>query len=239
MDILKVLSRLLDYPSEDIQQHQGDIAEAIDNATQISPQMREALNGTLRSIYDDDLLDAQERYCLLFDQGRALSLHLFEHVHGESRDRGQAMVDLMELYEGQGFAIERSELPDFIPLFLEFLATLPELDAREWLADVSHILARLAARLEQRDSSYSHTLSALLMLCGKSHLLEQERSAVSEETRDDTPEALDKEWEEAAVSFSAPEDCGHDRSRVGADTQAIQWVDPVSPSNTINEGRIQ
>src|SRR5690606_22756321 len=80
-----------------------------------------------------DLVDVQARYSELFDKGRALSLLLFEHVHGESRDRGQAMVDLMAQYEAAGFAIGVRELPDYIPLYLEFLATREDLEAREGL----------------------------------------------------------------------------------------------------------
>ena len=67
-------------------------------------------------------LEAQAKYDSLFERGRSLSLWLFEHVHGESRDRGQAMVDLMAQYDMAGFEINAKELPDYLPMYLEFLS---------------------------------------------------------------------------------------------------------------------
>lgn len=238
MQILKVIARLLSYPEQAVQQHQGDLALAISHATEVSPDMRSQLLQTMGDIYNGDLLDAESAYSQLFDQGRALSLHLFEHVHGESRDRGQAMVDLMEVYEGHGFAIDRRELPDYIPLFLEFLSYLPEMEAREWLADVGHILARLGARLEERKSNYASLFAALLMICGKGELIESERNEVVNEERDDTPEVLDREWEESAVTFSAPENCSiKRRPATGTAKQALNWVEAGSTANQANGGQ--
>jgi nitrate reductase delta subunit len=231
MQILKVLSRLLDYPNEDAGRHQGDVALAISNATEISPDMRSQLLETMRDIYQQDLLEAEEKYSALFDQGRALSLHLFEHVHGESRDRGQAMVELMQVYEDKGLTLDQRELPDFIPLFLEFLSRLPAMDAREWLADVSPILARLAARLRERQSSYANLFAAMLMICGQTSLIEQQQADIANEERDDTPEALDREWEEAAVTFSPPDNCSSKPARDPNQQQALNWVNPVSNHN--------
>jgi nitrate reductase delta subunit len=242
MQILKVIARLLEYPNEDARQHQADMALAISSATEISPDMRVALLDTMQSIYRQDLLDAEEAYSGLFDQGRALSLHLFEHVHGESRDRGQAMVDLMQVYEDNGLQLDQRELPDFIPLFIEFLARLPHLDAREWLADMSPILARLGARLLERQSAYANLFAALLMICGQSALIEQERASIAGEERDDTAEALDREWEESAVTFSGADSCdtsGNRKDQQRNKQQAIQWVDPVPNVKQQLGGHIQ
>lgn len=239
MQILKVISCLLDYPREDVRQHRGDLALAISNAREISPDMRSQLLETLQHIYQQDLIDAEEQYSGLFDQGRILSIHLFEHVHGESRDRGQAMVDLMQVYEDNGFAMDKRELPDFIPLFLEFLSWLPDMDAREWLADVSPILARLGARLKERDSSYANLFAALLMICGQHGLMAEEQAAAEKEERDDTPEALDREWEEAAVSFSPPDNCSTNKPAVDPNQrQALHWVDPAATVNQPIGGQI-
>lgn len=235
MQILKVIALLLDYPRDTVRQHRADLALAISHATEISPDMRSALLANLGAIYEGELLDAEVGYSNLFDQGRALPLHLFEHVHGESRDRGQAMVDLLQVYEDQGFAIDRRELPDYIPLFLEFLSCLPDMEAREWLADVSHILARLGARLSERGSSYAHLLEALLSLCGKSNLLEEERRAVAGEERDDTAEAIDREWEEAAVTFSPPEPCNTPTPSQPRQ-ETLHWVDAASSTQQQLEG---
>ena len=150
MDILKVIACLMDYPTQDVAEHKGELALVISQAKEISPDHRARLLETLHDIYNGELMDAEERYTGLFEQGRSLSLHLFEHVHGESRDRGQAMVDLMAEYASNGFEIDSKELPDYIPMYLEYLSNRPDLEAREWLADVSHILSLLGARLIER-----------------------------------------------------------------------------------------
>ena len=165
--------------------------------------MRQQLKDLLQAVYSGDLMDAQEAYTGLFDRGRSLSLLLFEHVHGESRDRGQAMVDLMALYENHGFAINVRELPDYIPLYLEYLSHRPHLEAREGLTDVSHILGLLSARLQERNSPYASLFDALLMISGAQVDITQLRKQTASEKRDDTLEALDKIWEEEAVTFGA------------------------------------
>ncbi|WP_312958720.1 nitrate reductase molybdenum cofactor assembly chaperone [Stutzerimonas nitrititolerans] len=203
MQILKVISLLLDYPDECLREAHAELAEAIDAAREISPQLRTALRSLLDELSEGELMDAQERYTDLFDKGRALSLLLFEHVHGESRDRGQAMVDLMAQYEAAGFAIGVRELPDYIPLYLEYLATREALEAREGLADVAHLLALLAARLEERGSPHAACFRALLQIAGEplQETLASLREQVAAEERDDSLEALDRVWEEEQVNF--------------------------------------
>jgi nitrate reductase delta subunit len=203
MQILKVISLLLDYPDERLQGGFQDLVAAISGSREISPQQRSELLELLELLVNDDLMDAQERYTELFDRGRALSLLLFEHVHGESRDRGQAMVDLMAQYEVAGFAIGVRELPDYIPLYLEYLAFGEGLDAREGLADVAHLLALLAARLVERQSPYAACFRALLQIAGEQPdaAVAEVRNQVASEQRDDSLEALDTIWEEEAVDF--------------------------------------
>ncbi len=203
MDILKVISRLMDYPSAELQPHLAELDAVIAGAREISPSMRAHLQVLLQEIYSGDLLDAQETYTGLFDRGRSLSLLLFEHVHGESRDRGQAMVDLMDQYQDAGLQLSAHELPDFIPLYLEFLALRQDLEAREGLADISHILGMLSARLRERDSTYACLFDALLMISGSRVNVEALQAVAANEERDDSPEALDKIWEEEAVTFGA------------------------------------
>lgn len=207
MQILKVISLLLDYPDEALHSARTELTGAINSAREISPEQRAALCALLDELAGDDLFDVQERYTELFDRGRALSLLLFEHVHGESRDRGQAMVDLMAQYEDAGFAIGVRELPDYIPLYLEYLASREDLEAREGLADVSHLLALLAARLEDRDSPYAACFRALLQVAGEqpAQAVAELREQVAAETRDDSLEALDKLWEEEVVDFLSAE----------------------------------
>jgi nitrate reductase delta subunit len=149
-----------------------------------------------------DLIEAQERYVGLFDRSRRVSLHLFEHVHGESRDRGMAMVNLGELYAAAGLLPDPHELPDFLPMYLEYLSLLPADQARRSLGDVGPILQGVHARLEERDSPYQAVFAALLDLAG----LAPQRIEGAAEPADDTPEALDRVWEEAAVTFGPEND---------------------------------
>ena len=121
----KALSALLSYPSADLQHAVGELRTVIETEALVPSAVRRQLDALLADIAGGDLYDLQERYVLLFDRTRSLSLHMFEHVHGESRDRGQAMVDLLAMYEERGLAAVKNELPDFLPVFLEFRARLP------------------------------------------------------------------------------------------------------------------
>ena len=150
MQTLKVLSALLTYPTAELQDAVPDIETVIENDLLLPRAVRQQLDVLLEELATLDLLDLQERYVLLFDRTRSLSLHLFEHVHGESRDRGQAMIDLKNMYEQNGLFMNQAELPDFLPMFLEFLATRPPVEAAHLLGQPAHILAALAERLAQR-----------------------------------------------------------------------------------------
>lgn len=234
MRILKVISLLLDYPTEQLVAGRDELDQAIATSREISPAQRSALIELLNLICDNDLMDGQEHYGALFGRGRSLSLLMFEHVHGESRDRGQAMVDLMAQYEEAGFAIGVKELPDYIPLYLEYLSTCEDLVAREGLADVAHLLALLAARLDERDSAYASCLRALLQIAGiePQEALAEVREQVAAEVRDDSLEALDKIWEEEAVDFMQAEQqdrCPSQASLPGKAREEsaipLHWVD--------------
>ena len=128
-----------------------ELTAAIEREALLPAGVHRQLERLMNEIATGDLYDLQERYVLLFDRTRSLSLHLFEHVHGESRDRGQAMIDLKSLYENGGLEIDATELPDFLPLFLEFLSTQPRAEAYELLGQPAHIFAALAERLRKRE----------------------------------------------------------------------------------------
>ena len=199
----KALSLLLSYPTAEIQAAASDVAAAIDNEGLLRNPLSRGVQDFAQELAVGDLFDLQERYILLFDRTRSLSLHLFEHVHGEGRDRGQALVDLKALYEQNGLDIEASELPDFLPLFLEFLSLLPETEARDLLGQPAHILSALADRLRQRDSSYAVLLEALLSLANTDNAQAGDLIAVGDDNPDDL-EALDRQWQEEAVTFGPP-----------------------------------
>ena len=139
---------------------------------------------------------------LLFDRTRSLSLHLFEHVHGESRDRGQAMVDLKAQYEKAGLEQDSTELPDFLPLFLEYVSTLPAAEARDALAQPAHIFAALAERLRKRRSAYEAVFRALVALSAAKPK-EDDVAALLALPDPDANDfaALDAAWEDEEVRF--------------------------------------
>jgi nitrate reductase delta subunit len=201
MQLLKVLARVLEYPTEELQTSKDALIAAVLEDSRLPRQNKEQLLRCLEMLCDGDLLDMQENYVGMFDKGRATSLLLFEHVHGESRDRGQAMVDLMEEYRTNGLEIDARELPDYLPLFLEYLSTRPWDEIRNWLEDIHHILGLLGERLYQRESFYHVVMDSLLTLSGRTANRQELARIVASEERDDTPEALDKVWEEEMVKF--------------------------------------
>ena len=131
---LKVLSALLCYPQAESHAALAEMAAALEQEQLLPERERRALHAFIERLARTELMELQEQYVATFDRGRALSLHLFEHIHGESRDRGQAMVNLLEAYRQHGFALNARELPDYLPLFLEYLSVLPSAQAAEELA---------------------------------------------------------------------------------------------------------
>ncbi|WP_347330551.1 nitrate reductase molybdenum cofactor assembly chaperone [Marinimicrobium locisalis] len=200
MKSLRVISLLMEYPTAELMEGRAELVELV-SSMNLKGKQREALLAFVEQRTGGDLMDWQAEYDALFERGRSLSLLLFEHVHGESRDRGQAMVDLMNQYQQAGLAIDANELPDYLPLYLEFLSTQGPDNARAGLQEVEHILGLLAARLKERESNYAALFEALLHWCGDRVDIEQMREQVAGEARDDTPEALDQVWEEEAVTF--------------------------------------
>ena len=236
---LRVLARLLDYPCAELQAAAGELAAILDDETRLPEPLRKRLGQWCQRLAQSDLLDLQEAYVELFDRGRSVSLLLFEHVHGESRDRGQAMVDLLHRYNAAGLAIHVNELPDYLPLYLEFLALQDAEGARVGLAEVAHILALLATRLDERGSAYAAVFHGLLELSGERPDLAALHRDCEQEARDDSLEALDKAWEETQVSFGEPAaGCpSNPRQPSSALEQPLQWVaQPVPPRRVASQG---
>ncbi len=164
MDILALISRLIDYPTEGLVNAKAEVISFIKNDENLLQKDKAGLVNFVEIRFSMDLLDWQSDYDAMFERGRTLSLLLFEHLHGESRDRGQAMINLIAEYKKAGLEIAARELPDHIPLFLEFASTQGTENARIWLQDVAHILALLKVRLEKRDSDYAALFTTLVNL---------------------------------------------------------------------------
>ena len=228
MRSLKVISTLLGYPENELFEARQALIDEVQSDEGLPEAQQAQLIEFIEQLCNQELMDAQENYVSLFDRGRSLSLLLFEHVHGESRDRGQAMVDLMAVYEKEGFAIDVRELPDYLPLFLEYLSLRPESEVQQWLADVSHILALLETRLHQRKCNYALLFEVRLSFTGVPVERKELREKVAAEVRDDTPEAMDEVWEEEMVRFTenSAQDCGD-----SAISQRRRELDKVQPLN--------
>jgi nitrate reductase molybdenum cofactor assembly chaperone NarJ/NarW len=221
----KALSALLCYPSDDLKEASDEIGAVLTTEAILSPASITALQPLLLDLKVMDLYDLQERYVLLFDRSRTLSLNLFEHIHGEGRDRGGAMVDLLETYRAGGFDLVSTELPDHLPILLEYLSNRSVADAKEMLQDAGHILAALATRLMRRESTYAAVFTALTEFAA----IETDSTDVTEllKVADDDPEdleALDSVWEEAEVTFGPSADAGCPVSR-----DLLAKMDPTPP----------
>ena len=199
--ILKALAALLGYPSAELKENIAEISREIDREAVVTPSDRAKLSTLLSRFAQDDLLDLQSVYSELFDRSRSLSLHLFEHVHGDSRERGQAMIDLGQQYIEGGYFLEGSELPDFVPVFLEYASCLPGADAQEMLSQPAHVFAALAERLDKRGSDYAAVFHSLVALAN-ARVDADARAIVDQNTPTEDAADIDAEWEEAPVSFN-------------------------------------
>ncbi len=163
----KALGALLSYPSAELVAALPEIAAILDREPRLDRPMRGALDALIAWLARVDLLDAEENYVALFDRGRATSLHLFEHVHGDSRARGQAMVELQALYAKAGLKPSVNELPDYLPMMLEYLSLREETEVKDMLGDCAHIVRAIGQALVDRDSGYGAVAAAILALVGE------------------------------------------------------------------------
>jgi nitrate reductase delta subunit len=214
---LKIVSLLLSYPTADLLAAAPELRDAIRSDLMTGGREKAWLDALVNDLAGLDLYDAEERYVMLFDRTRTLSLHLFEHVHGESRDRGQAMVDLAQMYELQGLDISAEEMPDFLPLFLEYLSTQSSEEVHNLLGQTLHILSALRARLEKRGSIYANAILVLEAIAGTTADAQavEELLQLPEHDPNDL-KALDAVWNEEAVTFGGGpgnDACGPDRLR--------------------------
>jgi nitrate reductase delta subunit len=186
---LRVLARLLSYPDAQLRGDLIEMRQALLSEKAIASARLDELNTLINALARGNALDNEAEYVEVFDRGRATSLHLFEHVHGDSRDRGPAMIDLAQTYEKAGLFLGPDEMPDYLPVVLEFVSTQPPKEARAFLGEMAHIFNAIFNALQQRNSPYASVLGALLELSGE--------KAHSVKIVADEP--LDTSWEEPVV----------------------------------------
>ncbi|WP_176079642.1 nitrate reductase molybdenum cofactor assembly chaperone [Paraburkholderia tropica] len=200
----RLLAACLEYPDDTLIHSVGEARAYLQGERALRGETRERLLRFFDYLGSRDLLALQENYVALFDRGRATSLHLFEHVHGESRDRGQAMIDLKQTYERHGLLLGSEQLPDYLPVFLEYLSLLEANEARSLLGETTAILQSITAELSRRNSHYAYVTGAVLALAGDNG------AAQPDEAHDDDANAphdreglsaLDAVWSEEPVRF--------------------------------------
>jgi len=202
----RALALMLSYPTAEIQAAAPEAIAAIRTEGLVPDPIVRSLEKLAEMLEHDDLYELQEGFVQLFDRTRSLSLNLYEHIHGESRDRGQAMAALVELYASYGLELSAKELPDHLPVFLDFLSTLPDAEAASLLGEGAHVLAALTERLYKRESPYRAVFGALSNLADAEPDTAAVAALMQEPDEDpDDLEALDKSWEETAVSFGPGE----------------------------------
>jgi nitrate reductase delta subunit len=183
---LRALARLIAYPDAQLRGELGDLLQVLDDEDAVPAARRTELRALATDLVRRDPLEVEARYVETFDRGRATSLHLFEHVHGDSRDRGPAMIDLVQTYEKAGLYLGPEELPDHLGVVLEFASTQPPALAKAFLGEMAHILNAIFSALLKRESPYAAVVAAVLELAG------QKAQAVPFKA----DEALDESWAE-------------------------------------------
>jgi len=198
MKTFKLLGLLLTYPEGTVYSESNELLQALRSEALLPEKFIKKVETFLTTQKAQDLIAAQEDYVETFDRGRAHCLHLFEHIHGESRDRGQAMIDLSETYAAKGLYIDNNELPDYLPLFMEYLSRCEFQDATKLLGEAIDVIAVIGAKLKKRKSPYADIFTSIEVLSAIKADAEKVKTALKEAHKDpETLEELDKQWKEA------------------------------------------
>ncbi|MEG9884727.1 MAG: nitrate reductase molybdenum cofactor assembly chaperone [Hyphomicrobiales bacterium] len=205
MKTFKILGLLLTYPQQRLYDAADEILGILRGEALLPNNIIKQIERFLRDRAGKDILDSEEEYVDTFDRGRAHCLHLFEHIHGESRARGQAMVDLSQAYGAKGLYIKNNELPDYVPLFMEYLSLCPLKEASGLLGEAIDVVAAIAARLQKRNSPYAVVFEAIEALSAvKPDRVKVENALASAPKDPETLEELDEDWKEAEAFGGDP-----------------------------------
>ena len=246
MKTLKILGTLLTYPSADLVRALPECMTLLEKEKWLTESAVKAINHLTKWMAGQDLLDLQEDYVALFDRTPSLCLHLFEHVHGDSRDRGQALVDLSEVYKDAGLLINTEEMPDYLPLFLEYLSVIEMEEARQNLGEIANVLGVLAGRLKNRQSPYVAAFEALIEAATRKPDAKAVEEALIEAAGiARTFDQLDETWEEQNAFENSLQTTGQDMdagcpkaeemlARMNLSTDS-STTDPITKSNQNKE----
>ncbi len=192
MKTFKVLSLLLSYPQAEWLNELSLMEEVLEQEKKHNGAAKQQLNALFHALRTETLLESEQTYVGTFDRNPSHSLHLFEHIHGESRDRGSAMVNLIEEYRKHGLDMDAAELPDYVPLFLEYLSQLPDQDARKLLGEAVDVLALIGRKLKGNNSPYHAVFTVL--------------ESMSPVTAQALPEVPIRDMEETIIQFGPTAD---------------------------------
>ena len=224
MKTYKILGLLLTYPEGTVYSVSDELLETINAEAMLPRRNIKQIEKFLSMQKSVDLLECQEDYVKTFDQGRAHCLHLFEHIHGESRERGQAMVDLTEAYAARGLHINNNELPDYLPLFLEYLSHCSASESADLLGEAIDVISTIGAKLKRCESPYAAIFSAIEALSAVKPDKVKVAEAIENSCKDpETLEELDEQWQEAAAFSGDPlADCNS--CNIPPKTRTTQYV---------------
>ncbi|AWB35221.1 nitrate reductase molybdenum cofactor assembly chaperone [Orrella marina] len=223
---LRVLAHLLRYPDTAVREHSQELIDALAQEGALSQSRQQELRRVITRLASGPSMLIEAEYVETFDRGRQTSLFLFEHVHGDSRDRGPAMIDLIQTYEQAGLLLAPHELPDYLPVVLEFASTQPAQQARAFLGETVHIAQAIFTALANRHSPYASVLAAIIELAG-------EQARAVEIAQDD---GLDDSWAEPAA-FDGCSTKGQARPGQPQPIHIVRRTESLSPSShTPNPG---
>ena len=229
MKTFKLLGLLLTYPEGTVYSASDELLQTLRSEALLPEKFIKKIEIFLTTQKVQDLMAVQEDYVETFDRGRAHCLHLFEHIHGESRDRGQAMIDLSETYAAKGLYIETGELPDYLPLFMEYLSRCEFQDATELLGEAINVIAVIGSKLKKCKSPYADIFASIEALSAVKADTEKLKTALREAHKDpETLEELDQQWKEAEAFGDPLTDAATDSSACNAFPNTMEALNKMA-----------
>ena len=223
MQTIKALGALLLYPDAAMIEALDDIQQLVEAEPLLGPEQTAAVGRCIAEMRPQGLLDLQEQYVQLFDNTPKHALYLFQHLYGDSPERGPAMADLIGMYRDHGYQPIANELPDYLPLYCEFAAQFPEPEARSLLSRALPVLELMAQRLGHKGSAYAAVFSALASLAEADEDTAAIARLLNAQTRSSKGDrTMDEAWQERPVSFTAAgEQLNHPTGTVNIPVESV------------------
>ena len=200
--IYKILSMLMLYPDVNLKNFCKDLLFVVNNEKNLLENVRSDVIFFINYLINEDLLFLQQSYVDVFDRQKMYSLYLFEHIHGDSKDRGQAMVDLQNMYLSYGYKIKIYELPDYLPVFLEYLYLIPDKESLYLLGEVINIITVIGTRLKKIDNLYYKLFFVLEELSNVKSDANIVKLGLSYKESVNLQDEFEKEWTESMFHYN-------------------------------------